>query len=284
MEHLPQQRTRLEGRQHVHTLPKTLSVSHMHPSISSELHPHIRSPSKSLCNIADTVTSSSSRTTLAPVELPIDIQEKTINVKLHVRQMYNQERKMSDKSYQTTVEKSPYLASVLPHKKTSNSEKHHRNLSCPVSSQSNGDSSKSPQESHPHTKSTPSSPPRHSDNNVDIYQVKRAREAASTAIRGKKVFLCLGPYTPIRQSLRRRGWVEKNYKGPLGAVKLKKKQKPKSSKQLKLSAKISDDLGNESDLSSSSDSDSDSEMVDQLVQAYREEFNDDGEYTMMVLE
>jgi tubulin monoglycylase TTLL3/8 len=300
MEHPPQQRTRLDGQQYVHTLPKTLSVSHMHSSISSESHPHIPSPSKSLCNVAEAVTPSS-ETALAPVESPIDIQEKALNEKLHNCQMRNQERKTPDESYQRTVEKSSCLTSVVPPRKSRNDEKHHRNLSCPVSSQRNEDSwsvvklnnsctartksvsacYKSPQESYPckggFSKSTPSSPPRHFDNNIDICLVKRAKEAASTAIKGKKVFLCLGPYTPIRQSLRRRGWVEKNYKGPLGAVKLKKKLNSKSKRQLKLSTKISD---NESDLSSSSDSDSDLEMVDQLVQSYREEFSDDGEYMM----
>lgn len=113
-----------------------------------------------------------------------------------------------------------------------------------------------------------------------MYYVKRAKEAAAIAIRDKKVFLCLGPYTPIRQSLRRRGWVEKNYKGPLGVLKPRKKHKRKNSKQSKLISKLYD--ATESDQSSSSDSDSDTEMPDQLVQAYREEFDNDEEYSMAV--
>ena len=118
-----------------------------------------------------------------------------------------------------------------------------------------------------------------------IGRVRRARHAAERAVIEKKVFLCLGPYPAVRQSLRRRGWVEKNYHGPLGDGQRAMKKKTKKivrnvagEKEATTTAAAS-----ESD-ASSSDSDGEPEDSDLLVQAYREEFSssEDDQYSMAV--
>lgn len=53
-------------------------------------------------------------------------------------------------------------------------------------------------------------------------KVRNAKKAAETAIKHKKIFICHGPYPIVRAVLRKRGWVEKHYKGNLLPAKNKK--------------------------------------------------------------
>jgi len=43
-------------------------------------------------------------------------------------------------------------------------------------------------------------------------QMLKAKKIAAQAIKKKKIFLCNGPYKNIRNALRQRGWIEKNFK------------------------------------------------------------------------
>lgn len=53
-------------------------------------------------------------------------------------------------------------------------------------------------------------------------KVRNAKKVAEDAIKHKKVFICHGPYPIVRAVLRKRGWVEKHYKGNLLPAKSKK--------------------------------------------------------------
>ncbi|EDO44351.1 predicted protein, partial [Nematostella vectensis] len=55
-------------------------------------------------------------------------------------------------------------------------------------------------------------------------KVRQAKEVADIAIKNKKVFICHGTYPIVRATLRRRGWVEKHFKGSLISKKAKRKQ------------------------------------------------------------
>ena len=308
MEHLTSGRRPVRGAR---TLPKTISVTHMNLSNTSSsrvLSTSSFNTSKSLCDVGIRNMTSTSGTSLTPVEFPTDSSDREFDEMLSSRNAIDQENLRKGSVTRSTdklvaIEKSVYLTSVPLKRKRSDGERHTKHKRCstfPTSSNENRDvtslkatdeatrlrtkSLSSVQKSFKAVQLKPTFVPvtKHLENSLNIFHVKRAKEAASIAIREKKVFLCIGPYMPIRQSLRRRGWVEKNYKGPLGALKQRKKDKQKNSKQSKLATKGNESGKTESSQSSDSDSDSDTEMSDQLVQAYREEFTDDEEYSMAV--
>lgn len=104
----------------------------------------------------------------------------------------------------------------------------------------------------------------------EIFRFKRLKVKAESVMRSKKVFVVQGPYRSVRSSMRRRGWVEQSYRGPLGDQDIsiitkspvKKTVKPKADKA-KSAVDSSSDDSDDTSSSSNEDLDSDSEHSDE---------------------
>ncbi|CAF2430806.1 unnamed protein product [Rotaria sp. Silwood2] len=82
------------------------------------------------------------------------------------------------------------------------------------------------------TRQADSSPKRSiSNDTINTERLKLARDEAERAMKEHKIFTIIGPYPALRESLRRRGWVEKFYRGStLPSVHGNKKSDKKNNK------------------------------------------------------
>ncbi|PFX29352.1 tubulin monoglycylase TTLL3-like [Stylophora pistillata] len=79
--------------------------------------------------------------------------------------------------------------------------------------------------SHSRSHSQPNSQPGKKSYDDPMFdKVRNATKVAENAIKKKKVFICHGPYPIVRAVLRKRGYVEKHYKGSLLPTKNKKNE------------------------------------------------------------
>ncbi|CAF0803535.1 unnamed protein product [Rotaria sordida] len=103
---------------------------------------------------------------------------------------------------------------------------------------------------------TDSSPKRSSLNDtINTERLKIARDEAERAMKEHKIFTIIGPYPALRESLRRRGWVEKFYRGStLPSVHGNKKSDKKNNK--------SDD-DDDDDVGDNNDDDNDDDDLDE---------------------